>query len=138
MLLADIYVLALSRTRAQIELFRDKFLQGFYEAAREYRFPQLCDEPSWISRDVNYVVDVLVRERGQHYNIYWNNPTRTDDIRNGILSFTSDAGLIVGLSVPVEKANQYLDRLKNYMQSTIGCVLLESPPPETAAEFALQ
>jgi hypothetical protein len=133
----DIYALVKERSRKPVEDFLSKWGEGLIESAVEYEYPRYASEPEIVYKDVNILIDRLLIEVDQPYAIYWTNPS--DDrthIRAAMLFFTSDGGLIVGLSSTQDSnPKKLLKALIDTVDGSIGKILVEQPPPDTTAEF---
>jgi hypothetical protein len=132
-MLLDVYVLGV-RNRSALDMFLCTFAKGFCEAATEYRFAQFSDNPQWKGPDLKTLLDILDAHPDAAYSIYWTNP-HPESVKAAMAFFTKDAGLIVGLSVPEEKASEYLGQLKKATGSNTGATLFEQPPPGSVREF---
>ena len=145
MIRMEIYVLASSRTNEMAKLFLDTWARGFAEGADEYTFPQYAANPTATYHSPTELIEVLVRNPAEEYSIYWDNPDGTGQIAGGMLSFTSDGAMIVGINIYIKELdNGDVDRreLKKPLQDLAQTVNgaygfwdFERPPPDTALEF---
>ena len=130
----DICVLAPARDPETLAKFREKYAPGFEEGAAEYEFPQYAKEPSFITTDLDTLLDALFKGPEQQYGVYWL-PREREDVVSAMAFFTEDGEMILGLAVPEECAEHYLAQLKKDFGANESLVLYEQPPPDTAREF---
>ncbi len=131
---ADIYVLTQSRTEATISAFLDCFAPVREETADDYCIPQHADSPHTIFRTAPEVVAYCCCHASETQSIYWRR-VGDGDPAYAMVFFTSDGFLILGLSTDESTADRYFAELRTHAGSDTGYVTVESPPPETAAEF---
>jgi len=95
-MLTDLYVLASERSTLVAKHFKDTWLADFDEAASEYEFPQYADEPLVVYSSATDLIEKLIKNPNETHSIYCNNP-RKDSVSSGMLFFTSDGSIIVGI-----------------------------------------
>lgn len=136
-MLYDVYVLASERTISYAEKFISAWTYGFEAAAEEYEFPQYAKAPEIIFSTASQLIERLILNSQQPHAIYWHN-SNEGDTRDAMLFFTTDGGMIVGLSVEVDKredARKFLEALAADVDGEFGMVMLEQPPADSAEEF---
>jgi hypothetical protein len=134
----DVYVLAPARSQEAVEVFRRRWLDGFEQAADEYEFPQYATSPRHVYDSPWLLIDDLLREPHQPHALYWRNPDDSAEVANAMLFFTTDGGLVAGLTVHDENPatlTRYLQQLAESMDAKYGYVAWEEPPPERSSEF---
>jgi hypothetical protein len=136
-MLLDLYALAPARTEAISNQFRSTWLRRFKESADDYEVPQYADNPDVIYTSVDDLIRKLVASPMETHAIYWRN-SQPGPIRHGMLFFTKDGSMIVGLSVDEERsdhAKQLLCELATTIGAVHGYATIEEPPPDRTAEF---
>jgi len=100
-------------------------------------FPQYSDRPDAVYDSPWPLIDQLLAEPTQHHSLYWRNP-RLGHVLNAMLFFTTDGGLIAGLTVATEDpdlAGTTLRQLARSVDARYSYATWEQPPPATASEF---
>lgn len=137
MILLDVYVLCPRRDLEAVARFRERWLDGMSEAEDGYDFPRYPGPPEVTYASPWELSERLVGEPARPYAIYWT-AGREANLVAAMLFFTSDGGLIAGLSLPdtqdgaIERA---LTDLAETVGGRFGMTLWEEPPPERAADF---
>lgn len=133
----DVYVLCGARDLETVERFRTCWLGGMSEASEDYVFPRYAEPPETTYVSPWELCERLVREPAQPYGIYWTAETEVGP-RAAMLFFTTDAGLIAGLSIADPEAaetEQVLKDLAASVNGRFGMTLWEQPPDDLAADF---
>ncbi len=133
----DVYALAPERTEDTADRFRSAWLRGFRETADEYEVPRNSDQPEAVYTSVDDLIRMLVTSPAEGHAVYWRND-QPGSIRTGMLFFTTDGGLIVGLGLDDEDGDagrQALSRLAATVGAVHGYATFEEPPPDTTPEF---
>jgi hypothetical protein len=133
----DLYALAGERSHRVMRRFRDRWLTGFEESADEYEFPQYAVRPDAVYGSPWQLIDRLLAEPTQPHSLYWRNP-RPGHVLHAMLFFTTDGGLIAGLTVTTEDPGltaTTLRRLAKSVDARYGYSAWEQPPPDSASEF---
>lgn len=130
----DCYCLVDSRTVETCLRFLDEFLPERIESADEYPLPLHSDHPQKVLGDVHLVMKHLEEEKEEAYVLYWRSTKDDSRVKHGMLFYTNDGHLIVGVSIEGEsledrEAIQMLQDLKAHFTSHIGCMRVEGPPP---------
>lgn len=128
----DIYVLAPERSAKAAYRFLAAFAPYGVESAEDYCFPEFADEHDVVFPNAVEAIAYCDVHPSAAHRFYFSNPTGNP--AHAMLFFTSDDGLILGLSV-VGGEEDALMQLKKHAGSDIGYITFESPPCETAAEF---
>ena len=131
----DVYVLAPERSGAAVSRFADEWLRDGEPAADEVEVPQYADDPDAVFESPDDAVEWLLARPHEPHGLYWRTP-RGDGAAQAMLFFTTDGGLIAGLTVDDDAAAaDWLRRLAGSVDARYGYVAFETPPPETAADF---
>ena len=136
-MLLDIYVLAAERSKEIFDHFTNSWLRGFIEVANEYEFPQYSGKPEAVYSTFRELVDRLINAPQEPHSIYWR-AANGGAVRSGMVFFTLDGKMIVGLSIDSDDAKQishYLQELADTVGGSAGYSALEEPPPETLEDF---
>jgi hypothetical protein len=131
---ADIYVLARSRDEATVTTFLDHFAPDREETQDEYTIPQNAGEPRMTLGSAAEVVSHCCLHPAETQSIYWRR-VGDGDPAYGMVFFTSDGCLILGLSVAESNAQALLSELRKHTRSDYSYATVESPPPDSGAEF---
>jgi hypothetical protein len=128
----DVYVMARERAAGVAVRFLDTFLPEREQSAEDYEFPQYSEQPTTVIEAASEAIQYCEAHPNEAQSFYFRNlgegPTQ------GMLFFTADQGLILGLSVE-DQEDDWLFRLKEHAGSEIGYFTFETPPAATAAEF---
>ena len=132
---SDVYVLSRERSAAAADQFLNMFAPDREHSAEDYVFPQYADQPVAVVKSameaIRYCEEHPAEEQGMYFRNLGAGPA------HAMLFFTSDGGLIFGLSV-VEREDEWFTRLKEYAGSEVGYITFEVPPPGTSTEFKEQ
>jgi hypothetical protein len=110
---------------------------GFEKSEVDYVFPQYSDRPDAVYGSPWQLIDRLLAEPTQPHSLYWRNP-RLGHVLHAMLFFTTDGGLIAGLTVATEDpdlAARTLRQLARSVDARYGYATWEQPAPDTAFEF---
>ena len=135
--LYDLYALAGERSPETVTRFRDRWLTDAEPSADEYEFPLHSDRPDAVYSSPWQLIDRLLAIPQQRHSIYWTNRD-PGDLRNAMLFFTTDGGLIAGLTVETDepsRASTMLRQLAESLGARYGYAACEEPPPDTTSEF---
>jgi hypothetical protein len=133
----DLYALAGERSHDVVRRFRDRWLTSFEPSAAEYEFPQYSDRPDAVYSSPWELIDRLLAAPEQPHSLYWRNPRPGHEL-HAMLFFTTDGGLIAGLTVATadpDRARTTLRRLAQSVDARYGYATWEEPPPDTASGF---
>lgn len=136
----DLYALCASRTTELAGAFRTRWATGLQEAAVDYYLPQYAERPEIVFGHADQLISVLTENRKtEPHAVYW---TNTDGpvsaIRSAMLFFTTDCGMIAGLSLAARDSTLvsiYLRQLAESVGARYAYVTSEDPPPETQSDF---
>jgi hypothetical protein len=128
----DIYVLARERSAAEAEQFLEAFAPNRVQSAAEYTFPERAGKPGPVFTAALEAIRYAALCPGAEQRFYFRNLDEGPD--HIMLFFTSDGGLILGLSVAWNEERAFA-QLKRHAGSEIGYITFECPPKDTAAEF---
>lgn len=133
---ADCYVLVHSRNPALVEQFLERYLPGSrQETADEYEIPQYADEPRMIFRNASKLMDYLKEQPNEVQCIYWSSLDATNTTHVSV-HYTSDGAMIFGVAVPAKtEEKSILNDLMRWVDTTVGYITYEEPPPDPTAEF---
>jgi hypothetical protein len=135
----DVYALAHERSKEVVGRFRDRWLTGLTEAAEDYPVPQLSDPPDVVYDSVWELIDRMLAAPEEPYAVYWTgNRPPGQDLVAAMLFFTSESGLIAGLTIRTcdpDHAGAALRELAGTVGATFGYVGGEEPPPDSTSEF---
>ena len=128
----DVYVLARERSAAEAARFLTAFAPNGIESASEYEFPEYSKRPTVVLTNSADAIRYCETHPTAANRFYFRNPKGIP--AHAMLFFTSDGGLILGLSV-VKGERKALKELMAHAGSDVGFITFESPPPETIVEF---
>ncbi len=151
--LTDIYVLASKRSRSLVEKFQSVWMVGFVESADEYYWPSAAnydqEKPTEIFHTAAPLLKKLLENPTEEYGIYWRNE-RDEMLTHGMMFFTSDGGLIMGLSLAYEISldgvlelgtmespsplTKTFVQLAESVEAKFGYTLVEQPPAFSKTE----
>lgn len=129
----DVYVLMTARTAESVERFLDRFVPHREPSTEEYRVPQFADEPTTVFFESMELVAYCVAQHDVAHGIYWRNLDDCDPF-HAMVFFTSDGGMVLGLSV-VANPDRWLGDLLSMIGGEIGYWTFEEPPPDSILEF---
>lgn len=130
----DIYILLEKQSREQVALFREKYLYNLKQAAEVYEVPQYREKPVFSTDSVDEILDYLFTNGPIEYQLYWNNPHKSNLI-NGMIFFNGDGSLILGLSVMPEFEERFSSQLRKDFKSKYIIAYGEGLPPLERASF---
>jgi len=128
----DLYVLARERSAAVANHFLDAFVPDRDQSAADYGFPKYASQLEVVLKSAAEAIQYCESHPVETQSIYFRN--LGTDPAHAMLFFTSDGGLILGLSV-LGRQDEWFGRLKEYARSEVGYITFESPPAATVAEF---
>ena len=131
----DLYVLCAHRDLETIDLFRRKWLHGAEEVAASYLFPEFDDEAGK-EIALPILLELLIENPHQPYRIYWG--LKDERFKTGMMFFTDDGGLIVGLGLVYWEESEparFLEKFEQEMEGRCSLMFFETPPPDSISEF---
>jgi hypothetical protein len=136
---ADCYVLTNQRTYIFLLSFLNHFLPKREAYASEYEVPQHADHPDQVFTASEDLITYLESHPHEAHAIYWENK-EVSTLRAGMLLFTSDGQVIVGLTSETHYPDTYLEesclqQLKDFCNSSIGLIEYDTPAAKDTAEF---
>lgn len=137
--LIEIYVLCENRTQKLAKKFLNKFAEERENTAEDFPFPEYASKPKIIYNNENQILHTLECKQNEPYSLYWNT-NKNNNIKNVMLFYTKDGGMIAGIAVDVENSQDWLNTLAEEVNGNYGFISLESAPPEkkrTLLEFAI-
>jgi hypothetical protein len=132
----EIFVACRVRSLLVANAFLDRFVPTRSEAAGDYVYPEFSDHPRHIFTEVSDVLDLLMVEVSETYEVFWHNEARSD-IRGAVLMFTSDGGMIAGLLTVSDEPEALLVRLANVVEGHFGYMTDSHAFPSTLSVFEL-
>jgi len=118
---------------AEIAKFLDHFLPDREETADEYLVPQFSETPKIEFRDAEKLLAYLCETPDEPHAVYWRSKADCDP--GFAMVFPTTGGQIVyGLSVG-ENELEFLETLKSFVDSPIGYIDFENPPPDNPTDF---
>lgn len=130
----EVYVLAGSRHAHVATQFLQRFLPTRRAASDEYPFPEFSTSPERVYGDPDELMRRLESSPDEAYAIYWD-ADEASTFRQGMLFFTRDAAMIVGLVIAISDIAQVLLDVAQVVDGRFGFISGESPPPGTRDEF---
>jgi hypothetical protein len=133
----DLYALAGERSYEVVKRFRDRWLTSLEPAAEEHEFPRYSDRPDAVYMSPWELIDRLLAAPEQPHSLYWSNRGPGEEL-HAMLFFTTDGGLIAGLTVQTDdpaRATTTLRQLAQSVDARYGYATGEQPPPDTTSEF---
>lgn len=133
----DIYVATATRTSEMVNSFLDKFAHKCRELAQLYELPYQSEEIRLTFNSAAETVEYLIAHPSEHYVIYWV-PSEENLADYAIVGFTTDGGMILGLSCDEEDERLHDElgtSLKSFVDAEDYLCLFETPPPSTMKEF---
>jgi hypothetical protein len=133
----DLYIWAGARDKPTVLSFLATYAKDMKETATNYPFPQFSDEHNHVYYDLSSLIDVLLNNYNASYSLYFRSCRANDPIQSAMLFFTSDGGLIVGITMWCEPDNLkfHLQQLASCVTGECGYATIESPPPLTKNLF---
>src|SRR5262249_30277922 len=128
----DLYVLARERSTATAERFLTEFAPDREVSADDYCFPQNANEPDLVLTSPTDAIRYCEAHPEESQSFYFRN--RGAGAAHAMLFFTSDAGLILGLSAEEGEEQKFFDMLRQHADSEVGYIDFEAPPADTVAE----
>jgi len=126
-----VYVLARERSVAEANRFLAAFAPRGRAAADEYESPEYSDQPTVVFSTATEAIQYCGAHPDAGHRFYFDGG---DGPAHAMPFFTSDGGLILGLSILAD-AEQLFAQLKAHAGSEIGYITVEDPPCEPASEF---
>ncbi|WP_240220540.1 hypothetical protein [Rheinheimera hassiensis] len=130
----EIYILCKERSKKLVLEFLDKLLPNRDTSAEDYPYPEYDDEPEHVYDDIYDLMVVLDDNKNESYSLYWG-ATDSAEVKNAMVFYTADGGLIAGIAVEDGDREAWLKRLSKLVGGKFGYVSFDSPPPETTQDF---
>jgi hypothetical protein len=117
--------------------FLARFLVQKTPSQVDYPVPHFSDAPEQVFTREEEVFEYLERNPCEAYSFYWNEGDSKSPIDQGMLFYTKDAMMILGLDVDpdLEVALRYTRELRDFSGCDAILYRLESPPPNFGWEF---
>ena len=132
--LVEIYVLCENRTQSLALKFLDGFAENRTNTAEDFPFPEYVDEPDIIYTKDTEVMAALEKQPSESYSLYWDT-TSESAIKNAMLFYTEDGGLVAGVAVKDSDHEKWINKLAKVVNGAYGYVSFENVPPDTKGEF---
>jgi hypothetical protein len=141
--LADIYIIKESRSKKMGVDFLNYFLPLREESADEYLIPQYSDNPVYEFDNANDLMAYLESNPKCSHSIYWRNLDEKSLNKHGMIFYTKDGNMILGISRNVDisgklntdNEDKCLKEMKGYFKTELGYIHYENPPAYTYHEF---
>ena len=130
----EVYVLCKKRSQSLAVEFLDRFLPVRKASSTHYPFPEHSDNPEYVYDDSEALFKALEEHTEASYSVYWDNEV-DGDVKNAMIFFTEDGGMVAGLAVACEAAGHWLIEVSEVVGGVYGYVSFDSPPPETQEAF---
>ncbi len=130
----EAYILCGERSAAMATKVVQVLMPHNATASADFPLPQFVDDPE---ETFDSVVDLIARleQDGKiPYSLYWNNNDDEEPF-SCMLHFTRDCGLIAGIAVRDENAEEWMKRLASVTGGKYGYITAEEPPPDTIKSF---
>lgn len=141
--LADIYVFQKSRSKKLGIDFLNHFLPLREESTDEYIIPQFSENPEHEFDNAEDVMTFLESNSEYSQGIYWRNKDEENLNKHGMIFYTSDGNMILGISrnadmsgnLNTENEDECLKEMKKYFKTENGYIHYENPPADSYDEF---
>ena len=130
----EIYALSKYRSKKILNIFLDEFLPKRVELSENYSYPEYEESPEEVFAGLDSIIDKLIADKNSEYSLYWGNSTDSE-VKNAMVFFLSDGGMIVGLAVDAEKSEAMMEHLARVVNARYGYEELEGFLPESTLEF---
>ena len=134
--LVDCYVLAPERSAAVASLFLERFLPKRVPLFDSLDPSEVLGLPA--DSSLSDVLEHLEAQADTQYSMYWRNALEEPPYY-GLLAFTADGALILGLSPCADdrmsEAERWIEAMKESTVSDTAYWGVEEPPVETSSEF---
>lgn len=130
----EVYVLCRKRSTIVALEFLDAFLPNRKPVADEFPYPEFGARPQAIYHTPEEVMLQLEVEHQESYSIYWDGDD-SEYALQGMLFFTEDGAMIVGLVIVGTNYAKALLDVANVVCGRFGLITSESRPPDTQTEF---
>lgn len=134
--LVDCYCFVDSRKKKLVDDFLDKFLPRREDTIQDF----VVNKKSTIIEGSDELMFFLEQNLSEEKTIYWKNTDENSTYMYAMAFFTDDGKLIIGVSIsgrfPDEKlvVDSFFE-IKEYLNSTIGCITVEEAAPTNSQEF---
>ncbi len=132
----EIYVLCKERSKKLVFEFLDRFFPEREASSEDYPYPEYSDDPECVYDDCDELFEVLENNTEESYSVYWDS-TNDGEVKNAMVFFTEDGGMIVGIAVECDDCGVWLKKLSEVVEGEYGYVSFDSPPPETRKDFIM-
>jgi hypothetical protein len=130
----EVYVLCGDRSLSTARRFLEQFAPKRSSAAADFPFPQYSDHALRTYSDPDELIEILESRAHQPYSFYWNGEGESA-VRQVMLFFTEDGGMIAGVSGPIEAVEDALVEISEVVGGRYGYITNEAPPPDTVTGF---
>ncbi len=135
MIKLDILFALPSREKKSLRDFLENFGRDFISLIDEYQYPEYSSNPLFITKDIDYMLSYLIKNKEASYALYWRNRYYTENgIFNLFVSFTDDGYLVGGLTFD-EACLVKVEMLIRRLYSVKTLVGLEVVPPRSFKDF---
>ena len=136
----DLYALCPERTEAHAQRFLAEWAPNRVAAADEYCIPQFSDRPIHVFAEAEDVIRFLVVNTSETQAVYWQSG-RNDDVEHVMLFFTSDGGMVAGLSIADTRAPEEVSPVFFRLARSVGAhygYLTSEQAPEYESQDAFR
>lgn len=120
--------------------FLDNFLSIRKESSVDYPVPIYDDNPKHIFSCYKELMRFLDENPEEEYSIYWRSLEDENIIKHGMIFYTNDNRMILGVSVEGREINEGIVietyyKVKKFLESKVSCITVEEMPPMNSFEF---
>jgi hypothetical protein len=135
--ICSVYVLMPQRSFVVGAMMLDAFLPNRIQAQDEYIFPEFATSPEAVFDSPERVIPLLEQDTSQEYSLYWHDKNQSGGSVGSMVSlhYTSDGGLIFGVSTYCDVSEAILHQAARIAGASFGTAYGEQPPPFSVAEF---
>lgn len=128
----DMYVLCPERSEALAQQFLAEWGPRRIQSVTDYCIPELSTHPTRVFTAADELIRFLVANDSEAQALYWQSG-RDDEVAHVMLFFTSDGGMVAGLSIsdwerPRNQIARVFFRLADSVDARFGYVTAEEAP----------
>ena len=131
----DIYIaIEFPKRDESIEVFTQKYLQGFKDANGYYEYPPFRGENEFETDDYKLMLSYVLRREKSKFRFYFENKANKET-PFAMMFFNEDGSLFLGLGVYSQFASKYEQKLENDFKSSLIMFCYNTIPPDNLTEF---
>lgn len=131
----DVYIaIEFPKRNESVDLFIQKYLDGFEESASYYEYPRYKGETEFETDDYKSMMSYVLNRKNIAFRFYFNNESN-NETPFAMIFFNEDSSVFLGLGVHEKFTSKYEQKLQADFGSSLIMFCYNTMPPDNLNEF---